>query len=410
MLLKIYKIIYGKGVHMGMRNVVIFDLFGTILIEESHDWKTGLKYVFDKFLNTNDFSQVLDAAKEFKDKNMSNRSITYKEPRMIDQLELFQERFGFKGDVTFEDVEYYFLDNSRTVSINEGVKEVFEYLRQENVETYIMSNTIYSSNTIRRYLDKLDIGDSISGIFTSADFGYRKPHMDFYNYVFSKVNYDNSIERKDIVFIGDSLTKDAIAGRDFGFRTVLISDDQDDLRFIDKNIKVVKNLIDYKNYLVNDFISINSFLSNYSMSDGPGNRLVLFVQGCERHCEGCQNKESWDKTKGKRVHIDDLVIDVLYKLNKYTRNLTVSGGEPLDQQIQVAQFLKRLKNFDINLCLYTGYEFDEVDSLILENLDYIKTGKYIDNQKDTTNGHYGSKNQNMWVKGETGQWTKMIEK
>lgn len=395
---------------MGMRNVVIFDLFGTILIEESHDWKTGLKFVFDKFLNTNDFSLVLDAAKEFKEKNMSNRSITYKEPRMIDQLDLFQERFGFKEDVTLEDIEYYFLDNSRTVSLNGGVKEIFEYLRQENVEIYIMSNTIYSSNTIKRYLYKLDIGDLISGVFTSADFGYRKPHMDFYNHVYSKVNYDDSIERKDIVFIGDSLIKDAIAGRDFGFRTVLISDDQDDLRFIDKNIKVVKNLIEYKNYLVNDFISINSFLSNYSMSDGPGNRLVLFFQGCSIHCKGCQNKESWDKRKGKRVHIDDLVIDVLYKLNKYTRNLTISGGEPLDQSKQLVQLLKRLKNFNVNICLYTCYELEEVNPTILMNLDYIKTGKYIENLKDTTNGFFGSTNQNMWVKGENGQWTKMIEK
>jgi anaerobic ribonucleoside-triphosphate reductase activating protein len=90
--------------------------------------------------------------------------------------------------------------------------------------------------------------------------------------------------------------------------------------------------------------------------------------------------------------------------------LTISGGEPLDQSMQVAQFLKKLSNFDINLCLYTGYEFEEVDSLILENLDYIKTGMYIDNQKDTTNGYYGSKNQNMWVKGENGQWIKMKEK
>ena len=48
--------------------------------------------------------------KEFKDRNMSNRSITYKEPRMIDQLELFHQRFGFKEGIRIEDVEFDFLD------------------------------------------------------------------------------------------------------------------------------------------------------------------------------------------------------------------------------------------------------------------------------------------------------------
>lgn len=395
---------------MGARNVVIFDLFGTIIIEESHDWKNGLKHVFDKYLDTDDFDKVLEVTKMFKDKNMSNRSITYKEPKMTDQLELLRNYFGFKNDISIADVEYDFLTCSRVVSINKGVKEVFEYLRIEKVEIYIMSNTIFSSKTIKRFLDELNIGEFVSEVFTSSDFGYRKPHMDFYNYVYNKINYDHTIERKDIAFIGDNLTKDAIAGRDFGFRTVLISEKQDNLDHIDKKIKVLKDMIEFKQFLFGEYISVNGFLDNYSISDGPGNRLVLFLQGCGLRCDGCHNKETWDKTQGKRIHIDDLVIDVLHKLNKYTRNLTISGGEPLDQSSQVIEFLRKLKNFEVNVCLYTGYEFEEVDPLILENLDYIKTGRYIKNEKDTTNGHYGSRNQNIWMKGEGRKWVKMIKK
>lgn len=391
-----------------MINVVIFDLFGTVLKEETHDWKAGLNHIFENYLASDDFDKVLDLTKTFKEAHMSNRSITYKEPKMVDLLILMQDNFGFKQDVTIKEIEYAFLDNSRTVSLADGVRDVFDYLKNEKVEIYIMSNTIYSSETIQRYLDKLNVGSYITRVFTSSDFGYRKPHKDFYNYVYSEVNYDNSNDRKDIVFIGDSLTKDAIAGREFGFRTVLISDDQENTYYNDMKIKVVKDMFKFKQFLVDEFIYINSFLNKYSMSDGPGNRLVLFVQGCNIHCEGCHNKEIWDKTQGKRVHIDDLVIDVIHKLNKYTRNLTVSGGEPLDQTNQVIDLLNKLKNFDINICLYTGYEFEEVNPLILENLDYIKTGKFIDNQKDTTNGYYGSSNQNLWKKGENGKWTKMI--
>lgn len=393
-----------------MKNVVIFDLFGTVIKEETHDWKTGLKHIFKNYLDIDDFDKVLELTKDFKETHMSNRSITYKEPKMIDQLKLMQENFGFKQDASIEDIEFAFLDNSRTVSLADGVRDVFQYLKNEKVEIYIMSNTIYSSETIQRYLDKLNVGGYITRVFTSSDFGYRKPHKDFYNYVYSEVNYDNTIDRKDIVFIGDSLTKDAIAGRDFGFRTVLISDDKDNTYYNGIKIQVVANMFEFKQFLVDEFIYFNSFLDNYSMSDGPGNRLVLFIQGCNRHCEGCHNKETWDKTQGKRIHIDDLVIDVLHKLNKYTRNLTVSGGEPLDQTNQVIDFLNRLKKFNVNICLYTGYEFEEVNPSVLENLDYIKTGKFIENQKDTTNGFYGSSNQNLWQKGKNGKWIKIIEK
>jgi anaerobic ribonucleoside-triphosphate reductase activating protein len=393
-----------------MKNVVIFDLFGTVIKEETHDWKAGLNHIFENYLDTDDIDKVLELTKDFKETHMSNRSITYKEPKMIDQLKLIQENFGFKQDASIFDIEFAFLDNSRTVSLAHGVRDVFDYLKNEKVEIYIMSNTIYSGETIQRYLNKLNVGSYIKRVFTSSDFGYRKPHKGFFNYVYSEVNNDNTLDRKDITFIGDSLTKDAIAGREFGFRTVLISDDKDDTFYRDMKLKVVSNMLEFNQFLVDEFIYVNSFLGNYSMSDGPGNRLVLFLQGCKRHCEGCHNKETWDKTEGKRVHIDDLVIDVIHKLNKYTRNLTVSGGEPLDQTDQVISFLDRLKQFKINICLYTGYEFEEVNPLVLDNLDYIKTGKFIDNLKDTTNGYYGSSNQNLWKKGENGKWIKMIEK
>ncbi len=388
---------------MKMQNVVIFDLFGTILIEESHNWNNGLKHIFDMYLDTDDFNEVLSVAKMFKDRNMNNRSITYEEPKMIDQIKLFQRQFGFIKETSIDDVEFEFLEHSRVVSLNKGVKEVLDYLKKESVEIYIMTNTIYSSKAIRRYLDKLEVAEYVTNIFTSSDFGYRKPHMGFYDYVFSKVNYNNSLERKDIIFIGDNLTKDAIAGRDFGFRTVLLNGLKDSLIHIDKRIIITKNMLDFKQFLVDEFIYISGFLNNYSISDGPGNRLVLFFQGCKRHCKGCQNEKSWNRTEGKRIHIEDLVIDVLHKLNKYTRNITVSGGEPLDQKSQLISFLKKLKNFEINICLYTGYEFDEVDLLILENIDYIKTGEYIENEKNTTNGYYGSSNQNMKIKGEDGK-------
>ena len=48
---------------------------------------------------------------------------------------------------------------------------------------------------------------------------------------------------------------------------------------------------------------INSIRYNNSVVDGPGIRTVLFMQGCDLHCKGCQNRSTWDIEKGKKVEI-----------------------------------------------------------------------------------------------------------
>ena len=51
------------------------------------------------------------------------------------------------------------------------------------------------------------------------------------------------------------------------------------------------------------FMRINSIRYNNSVVDGPGIRTVLFMQGCDLHCKGCQNRSTWDIEKGKKVDI-----------------------------------------------------------------------------------------------------------
>ena len=52
------------------------------------------------------------------------------------------------------------------------------------------------------------------------------------------------------------------------------------------------------------FMRINSIRYDNSVVDGPGIRPVLFMQGCDLHCKGCQNRSTCDIEKGKKVDID----------------------------------------------------------------------------------------------------------
>ena len=137
------------------------------------------------------------------------------------------------------------------------------------------------------------------------------------------------------------------------------------------------------------YIYINSILKNPSLCDGIGYRTVLFLQGCDLHCKGCQNKSTWDISAGIKRDVRDLAKELRERC--FNKELTISGGEPLMQQEALLELLEELKDFD--LCLYTGHEYDEIPAKILSYLRYVKVGPYIQKLRTTTKPFVGSLNQ-----------------
>ena len=139
------------------------------------------------------------------------------------------------------------------------------------------------------------------------------------------------------------------------------------------------------------YIYINSIMKNPSLCDGIGYRTVLFLQGCDLHCKGCQNKSTWDLTKGIKKDIKVLAQELREKC--FNKKLTISGGEPLMQAEALRELLEELKDFD--LCLYTGHELNEVPQSILTYLKYIKVGRFVQELRTTTKPFVGSINQSF---------------
>lgn len=137
------------------------------------------------------------------------------------------------------------------------------------------------------------------------------------------------------------------------------------------------------------FIYINSIMKNPSLCDGLGYRTVLFLQGCDLQCIGCQNKSTWDLTKGIKKDVKVLAQELREKC--FNKELTISGGEPLMQTGALRELLEELKDFD--LCLYTGHELNEVPQSILIYLKYIKVGRFVQELRTTTKPFVGSSNQ-----------------
>jgi anaerobic ribonucleoside-triphosphate reductase activating protein len=136
-------------------------------------------------------------------------------------------------------------------------------------------------------------------------------------------------------------------------------------------------------------ISVNSIDVRGSIADGPGIRVVVYLQGCERRCQGCHNPSTWDPNAGETMEVD--VLARFLKENAENSRITISGGEPLLQSEALLELLSYLNGFDVTL--YTSYELEEVPESLLNHLSYIKVGRFIEELNCSTMAYVGSTNQ-----------------
>ena len=91
---------------------------------------------------------------------------------------------------------------------------------------------------------------------------------------------------------------------------------------------------------------------------GPGKRVLLFLQGCSIHCEGCVNRHLWDFGKGKNATSEEIIS---FCRDNHVEGITLHGGEPLDQSEGLYPIVKALKKEQFTVILFTGYTKRELN-------------------------------------------------
>lgn len=136
------------------------------------------------------------------------------------------------------------------------------------------------------------------------------------------------------------------------------------------------------------------------ISNGPGIRVSLFVQGCNRHCDGCFNPETWDYGKGQIFNrrIQELFLD-LGKEKKIT-GFSILGGEPLDQDERMLELIKKIKERypDKTIWMWTGHTYEDLTDKqmeIVKLIDVLVDGPFIISQKCPGKRFRGSMNQRI---------------
>lgn len=137
-----------------------------------------------------------------------------------------------------------------------------------------------------------------------------------------------------------------------------------------------------------------------SIVDGPGLRLTVFVQGCKHGCKGCHNPQTHDPNGGKGIDTNR-IIDMMYK-NPILHGVTLSGGEPFNQAMACYDIAQAAKQMGLNVWCYTGYTWEAIyelyKSIYLPLLDYVDVlvdGPYIESQRTLELPWRGSKNQRL---------------
>lgn len=97
-------------------------------------------------------------------------------------------------------------------------------------------------------------------------------------------------------------------------------------------------------------------IESFGTHDGPGVRLVIFLQGCNLKCLYCQNADTIPVKGGKAYPIDELVERALNMRGYFGKDggVTVSGGEPLLQSAALVPFFEELKKQGIHTNIDTN--------------------------------------------------------
>lgn len=134
-----------------------------------------------------------------------------------------------------------------------------------------------------------------------------------------------------------------------------------------------------------------------SRANGPGERFVLWLQGCGLACEGCWNPDTWDFGPRQLLTVNQVMDLVLSTAG--IEGVTLTGGEPFAQAPALVPLVQRIRAAGLSLVVFTGHELDELRSpaarAVLEGVDVLVTGRFVLAERDLSLPLRGSRNQRV---------------
>lgn len=134
-----------------------------------------------------------------------------------------------------------------------------------------------------------------------------------------------------------------------------------------------------------------------SQANGPGERFVIWVQGCPIHCPGCWNRDTWDPSGGQDSSVAELLSAIAGV--EGLEGVTLTGGEPMAQAEPLAELAAACRDRGLSVFIFTGYRQEQLKTpaqLKLWGLaDIVVAGPYAQAQRSFELAWVGSANQQV---------------
>lgn len=157
-------------------------------------------------------------------------------------------------------------------------------------------------------------------------------------------------------------------------------------------------------------------IKSFSIENGIGVRVSLFVSGCRNHCKNCFSQQTWDFDYGEPFieHTQQELIEELAP--DHIAGLTILGGEPFEPENQkdLLPLIKAVREAlpSKTIWMYTGFTYEELNGNtrgncgeltqeILSNIDVLVDGRFIEEKKNLRIRFRGSENQRIINMKET---------
>lgn len=129
--------------------------------------------------------------------------------------------------------------------------------------------------------------------------------------------------------------------------------------------------------------------------DGPGFRTSIYFAGCDHHCEGCHNPQSWDYDAGASMSLSG-IMDIILEEDF---DVTLTGGDPLYNR-KLPILIDAVKSIGKNIWLYTGFVWEDIKRQpcllkTVSNVDVVVDGPFIARLRDESLLFRGSSNQRL---------------
>ncbi len=147
---------------------------------------------------------------------------------------------------------------------------------------------------------------------------------------------------------------------------------------------------------MNSKIKFNvAYIKLSTKTEGPYNRCCIWFQGCNIKCKGCCNKDLQSLVPNHIVTLEELANIVKEAKNKFNiEGITLSGGEP-SLQSGLVFFNDEIHKLGLGIIMFSGKDKTELNSELVESVDLLIDGPFIENMIDNKRVLLGSKNKKL---------------